>query len=516
MDIEKLSDEAWSEYSAFQNRFSKPGTAAPDAKNEDRLVDKREKRIALAPARGIKHAAGKPERADGPLWQQFSSNFAKLSEEEKGKRRLGVMATQELNHAGDIAVWTINGSYSENFTARFELLASQAGKSLGPVPRGATPFSYWLHRLYQHLREERSSLSRFQIYTGQAQTGSQVSLEYPLVESACEASSTFCLRLQKRALEKGPEGKDVEACFQNWIENNHVSASVPAQVSERNRVSLVAESGQTPIPIEFLSCQLQRIRLPRGSAQFGPPRKFLDDVAETHELMWAITQRGLWMARLPPSAGAYIDANGMQHGESVVASPIQPPPIGPRPVSPKLRRTVDATPTANVLKSNPPDEHEIAFPEELRSGDFELRFAEPPVSGTNLLRPGIQFSLTNLRISNLIGCRVFARDARSFDAKRGQFREGFGFKPVQLLSVTKLFAGDTSPSAWLIRIADSYLEVGETVGSGILKWPQGDRNVREIWLLTLSVEADQCAPWTFDLRISWEPRFGFLDVIEGS
>ena len=288
--------------------------AARDAENQECLARERETQIASAPTPSIGSDAGDPWRTNDPAWQQFANDFARLAEEEKGKARLNVMAAQELNHSGDMAVWAINDSYSENFKARFELLASQAGKSLGPLPSGASPFTYWLHRLYQHLREERSSLSRSLIYTAKTDAGNQVSLECPLVEGACEASSTFCLRLQKRTFENGHEGKEISVCFQDWIENNRVSVSIPAEISERNSVSLVAKSAQIPIPIEFLSCRLQEIRLLRGSTAFGSPRNFLDVKAETHGLMWAITGRGLWMAQQPPSAGAYIDARGMQYG----------------------------------------------------------------------------------------------------------------------------------------------------------------------------------------------------------
>jgi len=290
--------------------------SARDAENQEGLVREQETQIALAHTPNRGEAARDPGRTNDSPWQQLSSAFAKLAEEEKGRRCLGAMATQEPNHLGEVAVWSINDSYSENFKARFELLASQAGKSLGPLPVGATPFSYWLHRLFQHLREERSNLSRFQIYTAKTDAGNQVSLECPLIESACEASSTFCLRLQKRELETGNEGKELSVCFQNWIENNSVRVSIPANLSARSAASLVMGSAEIPIPIEFLSCRLQTIGSPRGSTVFGSPRNFLDEVGETHGLMWAITPRGLWMAQRPPSAGVYIDANGMPFGKN--------------------------------------------------------------------------------------------------------------------------------------------------------------------------------------------------------
>ena len=290
--------------------------AARDAESQESLAREQETGIVLAHTPSMGGTTSDLGRTNDSPWQQLSNAFAKLVEEEKGKRCLGVMATQELNHSGEVAVWTINDSYSDNFKARFELLASQAGKSLGPLPDGSTPFSYWLHRLYQHLREERSSLSRFQIYTAKTDAGNQVSLECPLIESACEASSTFCLRLQKREIDTGHEGKEISVCFQDWIENNVVSVSIPAEISERNSVSLVAKSAQISIPIVFLSSCLQEIRSLRGNTVSGSPRNFLDEVAETHGLIWVITRHGLWMAQKPPSAGVYIDANGMPFGES--------------------------------------------------------------------------------------------------------------------------------------------------------------------------------------------------------
>jgi len=270
-------------------------------------------------------------KADSELWQRISSDFAKLADEEKGtsKHPLSVMATQEANHPTDLATWSIHNSHSENFTARFELLASQAGKALGPLPSGAAPFQYWLHRLYQHLREERSRHTHCQVYTSRNDTGDQISVECPLIEIACEASSTFCLRLQKRALEYDRERRELSTCFQDWIENNFVNVSVPPQVSGRNRVSIVAESASTSIPIHFLSSRLQEISLQRGSTEFGSPRKFLDQVAAAHGLIWAITPDGLWMSRQPPIAGEYIDATGMQHSDARVQKATPLPPSGP-------------------------------------------------------------------------------------------------------------------------------------------------------------------------------------------
>jgi hypothetical protein len=259
---------------------------------------------------------------DAP-WQQLSTDFSKLASEEKSAnaRPLNVMCMAESNRLNDLADWKISDGSSENSRARFELLASQAGKALDPLPMGASPFCYWLHRLYQNLRENRSRLSSRFI------TDSSSSMEVPFIDCVCEASSTFCLRLQKAMLDREQKGS-LATYFQDWIENNSVNVSIPPQVSGRNRVSIVAENARTPIPIHFLSSRLQEIDLPRGSTEFGSPSKLLDQIADAHGLIWVITQHGLWMAQQPPSAGLYIDAHGIQHQEQTpqAAPPSQSDP----------------------------------------------------------------------------------------------------------------------------------------------------------------------------------------------
>ena len=266
------------------------------------------------PAVNLIHLALDPRkmnRNDFETWQQLSGDFAKLANEEKSANALplGAMAVPEANPLGDVSEWVIHNGHSENLRAQFELLASQGGIALGPMPRGATPLRYWLHRLYQHLHENRSNLSRFFISSD---------IEAPVIDAVCEASTTLCLRLQKRALDPDQQMSDVSARYNDWIVRNHVSVSIPAQVSERNSVSLVAENANTTIPIEFLSSRLQEIRSIRGSTVFGSPVEFLNGMARTHGLIWAITQRGLWMAQQAPCAGPYIDANGVLHGKHLV------------------------------------------------------------------------------------------------------------------------------------------------------------------------------------------------------
>jgi hypothetical protein len=299
------------------------------------------------------------ESADDALWQQLSSDFSMLASEEKSANALplGAMAASESNRSSDLTEWELHNGCSENFKARFELLASQAGKALGPLPVGASPFCYWLHRLYQDLQENRSKFIRRSIIA------SSLSGEGPLIDSVCEASSTFCLRLQKCALERDYKRRTLSACFEEWIENNFVSETIPAQISGRNRVSLLARSARTSIPIEFLSSRLQEIGPPRGSTEFGSPRSFFDRIAEKHGLIWAITRGGLWMAHQPPSSGAYIDAQGRPHRTDVEPKDA---------TSPSLPRE-QVVPTSELLKGPTADS------EKSESGEINQAHSIPPI-----------------------------------------------------------------------------------------------------------------------------------------
>jgi hypothetical protein len=122
--------------------------------------------------------------------------------------------------------------------------------------------------------------------------------------------------------------------------------------------------------------------------------------------------------------------------------------------------------------------------------DFQLTFADHSSEGIDERVSGMLISIVNRRITNLNGFRVFVREARSFDSKHSRFREGYGFKPVSLLSTAALLAGDKTKRTWCVRVNGDHLEVGSDVNSGVLKWPQGDDSEQQTWLLTLSVQAD--------------------------
>jgi len=248
-------------------------------------------------------------------WRERGTEFERLATEERGAggHRLQASAIPETNKPGDVATWVIQGAMSQKFSAHFELLGTEAGQALDVSPGGSSPLDYWLHRLYQHHCEEKSYHARPIISSLPTQDDTIVNTELPVIEDLCDASTAFCLWLQKRALERRSARKTVAERFQEWIEDNSSSAepyywSSPDSV--RRWVTCVARGAKTPIPIDFLSSRLNVHRPPLLLTKCESLRTFFDQVAREEGLVWGVTQTGLWMAEQPPSAGAYIDAYG--------------------------------------------------------------------------------------------------------------------------------------------------------------------------------------------------------------
>ena len=104
---------------------------------------------------------------------------------EKGKPGLGFM---KLETAPECGVWMLSDGVSENFQARFRALVARAGVALG-CPKGTEPEDFWLHRLYLDLRESNSQL----LLCERSQPTNTIL-------RVCEASATFCSRLEKEAV----------------------------------------------------------------------------------------------------------------------------------------------------------------------------------------------------------------------------------------------------------------------------------------------------------------------------
>jgi hypothetical protein len=87
---------------------------------------------------------------------------------------------------------------SDNFEARFRVLASRAGIALG-CPKGTVQEDFWLHRLYLDMLENNSE----QLFAASREGG--------IIVRVCVASATFCARLERQALEQSEPGNSTGA-----------------------------------------------------------------------------------------------------------------------------------------------------------------------------------------------------------------------------------------------------------------------------------------------------------------
>jgi hypothetical protein len=153
---------------------------------------------------------------DADVWRKFAAQFHKLAKEEStgevwrndrwlraygdysGSEQWDVRSGLPVPPRRDHGAWMLSGGASEGFRARFEALATRAGAKLGPPKgTGTTPLDYWLHRLFLDLRANNSS----RLFAA-SETGG-------IIERVCEASATFCARLETKALEASAAGGDV-------------------------------------------------------------------------------------------------------------------------------------------------------------------------------------------------------------------------------------------------------------------------------------------------------------------
>jgi len=130
------------------------------------------------------------------MWRGFRSEFKALAAEElildPGNRRdRWLRAFVDYKYVKcDFGTWHISSGPNEDFRASFETLATRAGISLGR-PLGADPLEFWLHHLFLDLLKHGSD----QLFAAKENEGG-------VILRVCEASATYCARLEKETLEK--------------------------------------------------------------------------------------------------------------------------------------------------------------------------------------------------------------------------------------------------------------------------------------------------------------------------
>jgi hypothetical protein len=160
-------------------------------------------------------------------WKQIGDKFKTLMEEEDLLARERILGERcyvyvACGQSGESS-WA-EGFATESFQARFELVATEAGVALG-CPPGTSPETYWLNRLRLELIATDSDFSH--MYDG----------ANGVIERLFEASNIFCLRLDRRELEKTliPEdGADSSATHASFAgENTEKGALGLAPVRDR-------------------------------------------------------------------------------------------------------------------------------------------------------------------------------------------------------------------------------------------------------------------------------------------
>jgi hypothetical protein len=119
-------------------------------------------------------------------------------ERVRGKERLGALVVRSDAETP----WRVDfrgGVDRPLFHEKYKQLASDAGKQLGRVPRGAKPLEFWIDNLFKYCAKSQTTYIRATHSSG---GGSLIAL--------CEASATYCVWLHRREAEAssyGPEGK---------------------------------------------------------------------------------------------------------------------------------------------------------------------------------------------------------------------------------------------------------------------------------------------------------------------
>lgn len=157
-------------------------------------------------------AATKPD-----IWRDFRNQFEALAREERERRAgesdrfLRAYCNYEDHPEGlergkpeqglvcliakpEYGLWMLGDGLDENFRERFDVLGTRAGIARGTPLREAA-LDYWLHNLYQNLLENKSR----ELFAVDKKGG--------MILHVCEASATYCSRLEKNALETSSPAK---------------------------------------------------------------------------------------------------------------------------------------------------------------------------------------------------------------------------------------------------------------------------------------------------------------------
>jgi hypothetical protein len=156
------------------------------------------------------------------------SDYKKHQEISVEKGEPGQSPLSPLNPR-DTGLWIISDGVNENFRERVCGIMARAGVALG-CPKGTDAVDFWLHRLFQDLRENNSH----QLLAPSKEGG--------VILRACVASATFCSRLERQAVQES-ESERGDETERNQVESSLAQNSVKtAKDSERKPANAAASN----------------------------------------------------------------------------------------------------------------------------------------------------------------------------------------------------------------------------------------------------------------------------------
>jgi len=204
--------------------------------------------VELAKAGGT---VGATTIKEAGFWGSIHAEFKALAQEERayspnnaGDRWL----VAHVSYGDPCAIcgdWTVYRGINEEFKARFEALATRAGKALEPI-MPSKPLHVWLHCLFLDLVEHNSEF----LFAAEKGVGG-------IIKNICAASSTYSARLDMNALEKsdgsGVQDDDrhfaqmaIEEALKSVPEDDRPHPKVGAVVVKDGRVLSKAHRGESP------------------------------------------------------------------------------------------------------------------------------------------------------------------------------------------------------------------------------------------------------------------------------
>jgi len=123
-----------------------------------------------------------------------------------------------------------------------------------------------------------------------------------------------------------------------------------------------------------------------------------------------------------------------------------------------------------------------------------------------------QWRLRNDSLSDYKTLQLEIMDARSFSAKHSAFRDPMGFR-FRWPLVEELPSGHLSRGEVFLRFEGDKVGFGDTTGTHLLPWPNGDPSTTRRWLLSMRV-VGLSREWPIELDLQWVLGTRMLELMD--